>query len=270
MRSNDELFTDVEPNINAEFERKQDYFNSQIKKVINVERYIELEIERCYEQRYAEVPRIHASFEGASLREYFNTGWDFAERGLGGEIPRNLSLWGKDALAKIEAKYNEKTVPPDVYSRLNKHAIDEFISGSAWAKFYHWLIVKQKQGNVIQPVQRRNKIQEHERFESFDELFEREELVEDCIQLLRDAKAVDDGYKFVGRLKGVVVVWLIALHNKGFFKASIRLDKTVIDLLQKKLKGLTIEESSLRKENTRANNEYKKDFERELSYIKAK
>lgn len=272
MRSTDERFIDVEPNINAEFERWQDYFETQAEKVINVERLIELELESCYDQRYASVPPQHVYYDSdISLREYFNSGWDLSERGLGVEIPRTLYLWGKEALAKIEAKYKDEVLREDYYARLNKLAIEEFIHGSATAKYYHWLIMKQKKfdlGNSSKPKAGFGKrIAEPE---SFDDLFIRKELIDDCIQLLREADAINEGNQYIGKSKGVIKVWYDALKNKQFLKTPLPSDTVVIALLQKKFKGFTVDESSFRKANIRAVNAFKKHFELELSHIKTK
>jgi hypothetical protein len=272
MKEMENLFLDVSTDIEKEFEREQQYCIMQTKVVPSVERYLEIEIQNCYDHRYAETPPVHVYFDNdISLREYFNEGWDSAEIGLEEDIPKKFYVWGKATLKKIEIKYSSKELPSDYMQRLNKLAIEEYVRGAALAWFYHWL---KKELNKIRSGEiaiEKEKVKTIPIPETIDELFLHPELAEECIQLLRetDPPTINEGYQFIGKNKGIMKVWYDALKYKGLLKAPFQSDQIIVQLLMKKFEGLTIDASLLRKPNLRAM-DYKADFESELFHIKTK
>ncbi len=133
-------FINISENVSKWIELFKKSFNNRLLDVPNEIKLFENEIERTLSQRFDDIPPYLASFDDdIPLREYFNMAWDSAENGLGEDIPKNIYLWGKVALSKIEEKYSGQKKSENYFERLNKVAREEYVLGAAYAWFHYWL-----------------------------------------------------------------------------------------------------------------------------------
>lgn len=105
--------------------------------------------------------------------------------------------------------------------------------------------------------------------QSFNDIFVNPNHVSECLQLLKEPETpvIDEDNKFITN-KGALVVWLQQLELKGMFKENFANDPHRAKTLMFNFKDLKISDGMFRRENKRANEDYKNYFAAQLSVIK--
>ena len=110
---------------------------------------------------------------------------------------------------------------------------------------------------------------EKEAPKTFDELFHNIELVQQSIDVLKEIEPplIDIDYNYIGKLKGIICVWIDELQRQGIVKHySDR--KIFASLIPQKIKRFSIDESMFGKYHTKAENNYRTDIKTKVSKIK--
>lgn len=104
---------------------------------------------------------------------------------------------------------------------------------------------------------------------TFDELFYNIELVQQSIDVLKEIEPplIDTDYNYIGKLKGIICVWIDELQRQGIVKYySDR--KIFASLIPQKIKRFSIDESMFGKYHTKAENNYRTAIKTKVSKIK--
>jgi len=110
---------------------------------------------------------------------------------------------------------------------------------------------------------------EQEAPKTFDELFYNIELVQQSIDVLKEIEPplIDTDYNFIGKLKGIICVWIDELQRQGIVKHySDR--KIFASLIPQKIKRFSIDESMFGKYHNKAEKNYRTDIKTKVSKIK--
>lgn len=110
---------------------------------------------------------------------------------------------------------------------------------------------------------------EQETPKTFDELFYNIELVQPSIDILKEIEPplIDTDYNYIGRLKGIICVWIDELQRQGIVKHySDR--KIFASLIPQKIKRFSIDESMFGKYHNKAEESYRTDIKTKVSKIK--
>lgn len=120
-----------------------------------------------------------------------------------------------------------------------------------------------------QPIDKQKPEQETPKI--FDELFYNTDLVKPCIDILKDLDPplIDTDYNFIGRLKGVVCVWIDEMQRQGIVKSNYPKERKLFaSLIPTKIKRFSIDESMFGKHQRKAEELYRTDIKTKLSKIK--
>lgn len=104
---------------------------------------------------------------------------------------------------------------------------------------------------------------------TFEELFYNTDLVAPSIDILKelDPPIIDTDCNYIGKLKGIVCVWIDELQRQGIVKHySDR--KIFTTLIPQKIKRFSIDESMFGKYQSKAENKYRTDIKTKVSKIK--
>ncbi len=104
---------------------------------------------------------------------------------------------------------------------------------------------------------------------TLDELFYNIELVQPSIDILKEIEPplIDTDYNYIGKLKGVICVWIDELQRQGIIKHySDR--KIFASLISQKIKRFSIDESMFGKYQKKAEENYRTDIKTKVSKIK--
>ena len=110
---------------------------------------------------------------------------------------------------------------------------------------------------------------EQETPQTFEELFYNIELVQPSIDILKEIEPplIDTDYNYIGKLKGIICVWIDELQRQGIVKHySDR--KIFASLIPQKIKRFSIDESMFGKYQNKAENNYRTDIKTKVSKIK--
>ena len=110
---------------------------------------------------------------------------------------------------------------------------------------------------------------EQEAPKTFDELFYNIELVQQSIDVLKEIEPplIDTDYNYIGKLKGIICVWIDELQRQGIVKHySDR--KIFASLIPQKIKRFSIDESMFGKYHNKAEKNYRTDIKTKVSKIK--
>lgn len=119
----------------------------------------------------------------------------------------------------------------------------------------------------LQPIESAKETNESPK--TFEELFYNTDLVEPSIDILKelDPPLIDTDCNYIGKLKGIVCVWIDELQRQGIVKHySDR--KIFASLIPQKIKRFSIDESMFGKYQTRAESNYRTDIKAKVSKIK--
>jgi|GEM_PF-5760699 len=104
---------------------------------------------------------------------------------------------------------------------------------------------------------------------TFEELFYNTDLVAPSIDILKelDPPVIDTDCNYIGKLKGIICVWIDELQRQGIVKHySDR--KIFASLIPQKIKRFSIDESMFGKYQSKAENNYRTDIKTKVSKIK--
>lgn len=122
---------------------------------------------------------------------------------------------------------------------------------------------------ALPPQQTEKPKPEQENPKTFDELFYNTDLVQPSIDVLKEIEPplIDTDYNYIGKLKGIVCVWIEELQRQGIVKHySDR--KIFASLIPQKIKRFSIDESMFGKYHSKAENIYRTDIKTKVSKIK--
>lgn len=104
---------------------------------------------------------------------------------------------------------------------------------------------------------------------SFKDLFECPDKIDSCLALLKEIEkpAISDENRYIGRNKGILVVWFSVLETRGMFKNGFQNDTERAIVLNYNIKDLNVSASLFSADNVRAA-EYKEHFQHDISAIK--
>lgn len=125
-----------------------------------------------------------------------------------------------------------------------------------------------EQQQALPPQQTETKT-EQETPQTFDELFYNIELVQPSIDILKEIEPplIDTDCNYIGKLKGIICVWIDELQRQGIVKHySDR--KIFASLIPQKIKRFSIDESMFGKYQSKAENNYRTDIKTKVSKIK--
>ena len=125
------------------------------------------------------------------------------------------------------------------------------------------------ENETLPPQQNDKQKPEQETPKTFDELFYNTDLVKPCIDILKelDPPLIDTDCNYIGKLKGIVCVWIDELQRQGIVKHySDR--KIFASLIPQKIKRFSIDESMFGKYQSKAENLYRTDIKTMVSKIK--
>lgn len=104
----------------------------------------------------------------------------------------------------------------------------------------------------------------------FKDLFNKPEIIDKCLSLLRETEppCINEDNQFIGKNKGIFIVWFIALQHKKVFNFTFTNDVERAATLKYNFEGLNISESLFRQPNKRAKEIYQNYFNNEIAAIK--
>lgn len=121
----------------------------------------------------------------------------------------------------------------------------------------------------LPPQQTEKPKPEQEAPKTFQELFYNIELVQPSIDVLKEIQPplIDTDYNYIGKLKGIICVWIDELQRQGIVKHySDR--KIFASLIPQKIKRFSIDESMFGKYQSKAEKNYRTDIKTKVSKIK--
>lgn len=103
----------------------------------------------------------------------------------------------------------------------------------------------------------------------FEELFHKPDLITPCVDILKelDPPQIDTENNYIGKLKGIICVWIDELQRQGIVK-SYSDRKIFASLIPQKIKRFSIDESMFGKPQKKAENNYRTDIKTKVSKIK--
>ncbi|PKG44056.1 hypothetical protein [Psychroflexus sp. MES1-P1E] len=121
----------------------------------------------------------------------------------------------------------------------------------------------------IEPISKPKPEQENPK--DFEELFYNTELITPCIDILKelDPPLIDTDYNYIGKLKGVICVWIGELQRQGIVKSNYTDERKLFaSLIPQKIKRFSIDESMFGKPQKKAEENYGTDIKTKVSKIK--
>ncbi|MCZ2128686.1 MAG: hypothetical protein LC109_00275 [Bacteroidia bacterium] len=112
---------------------------------------------------------------------------------------------------------------------------------------------------------------EQETPKTFDELFYDIELVQPSIDILKEIEPplIDTDYNYIGKLKGIICVWIDELQRQGIVKSNYPEERKLFaSLIPQKIKRFSIDESMFGKYQSKAEELYRTDIKTRVSNIK--
>ncbi|MDB4083053.1 hypothetical protein N9502_02175 [Vicingaceae bacterium] len=126
-----------------------------------------------------------------------------------------------------------------------------------------------KQAIPPHPIVKQRKIEETPK--TFEELFYNTDLVIPSIDILKelDPPLIDTDCNYIGKLKGIICVWIDELKRQGIIKSSYPEERKLFALLiPQKIKRFSIDESMFGKYHQKAEDNYRTDIKTKISKIK--
>lgn len=160
-----------------------------------------------------------------------------------------------------EKQYNEY---------LNKETFKEFLNYKQEQEQQRQNEIEaEKQSWAVETPQQTETKTKQETPKTFEELFYNTDLVDPCIDILKelDPPLIDTDCNYIGKLKGVFCVWIDEMQRQGIVKHySDR--KIFASLIPQKIKRFSIDESMFGKYQSKAENLYRTDIKTKVSKIK--
>ena len=136
--------------------------------------------------------------------------------------------------------------------------------------FNRYINLLETEYNKPLPPQPINK-QKEETPKTFDELFYNTDLVTPCIDILKelDPPLIDTDCNYIGKLKGVICVWINEMQRQGIVKSNYPEERKLFALLiPQKIKRFSIDESMFGKHQNKAEYNHRTDIKAKVSKIK--
>lgn len=168
--------------------------------------------------------------------------------------------------SKTDFFFNNEITTEEEYENIIKR--DEF-----WffKQYSTYLKDKLSKLNKLPPQQTEKLKLEQETPKTFDELFYNIELVQPSIDILKeiDPPLIDTDYNYIGKLKGIICVWIDELQRQGIVKSNYPEERKLFaSLIPTKIKRFSIDESMFGKHQSKAENNYRTDIKTKVSNIK--
>lgn len=171
-----------------------------------------------------------------------------------------------DLILKVVFNYFDKETENE-FAKLPKCEQLIVIKGYQILKDRYKAYLEQKQASPPQQSEKSKPAQESPK--TFEELFYDPDLVIPSINILKELEPplIDTDYNYIGKLKGIICVWINELQRQGIIKHySDR--KIFASLIPQKIKRFSIDESMFGKHHTKAENNYRTDVKTKVSKIK--
>jgi hypothetical protein len=129
--------------------------------------------------------------------------------------------------------------------------------------------IKNTEEKALPPQQTEKPKPEQKTPKVFNELFYNIDLVQPSIDILKEIEPplIDTDYNYIGKLKGIICVWIDELQRQGIIKHySDR--KIFASLIPQKIKRFSIDESMFGKYQKKAEENYRTDIKTKVSKIK--
>jgi len=155
--------------------------------------------------------------------------------------------------------YNSMNDPRESLIELNIRCYDAFAK-----EFSHQYLALQSETKV------KEKKLEQETPKTFDELFYNADLVTPCVDILKelDPPLIDTDCNYIGRLKGIICVWIDEMQRQGIVKSNYPEERKLLaSLIPQKIKRFSIDESMFGKYQSKAENLYRTDIMTKVSNI---
>jgi hypothetical protein len=121
------------------------------------------------------------------------------------------------------------------------------------------------------PSQQTETKSEQEQPKTFEELFYNTDLVTPSIDILKEIEPplIDTEYNYIGKLKGIICVWIDELQRQGIVKSNYPEQRKLLAvLIPQKIKRFSIDESMFGKYQSKAEDNYRTDIKTKVSKIK--
>ncbi len=128
------------------------------------------------------------------------------------------------------------------------------------------IALEPKKQTIYQTQQDKNKAEEE--IKSFEDLFHDSNLIDESLDVLRNAEPplIDKKDNWIGKPRGAICVWTDELKTRGIMKRAD--GKILSKYLPSKIKDFSISESMFRKHQNRAEDDYRLQFKSAISKIK--
>jgi|LSQX01.2.fsa_nt_gb hypothetical protein len=120
-----------------------------------------------------------------------------------------------------------------------------------------------------QPIVKQKKTEETPK--TFEGLFYNTDLVTPSIDILKEIEPplIDTEYNYIGKLKGIICVWIDELQRQGIVKSNYPKERKLFAaLIPQKIKRFSIDESMFGKYQSKAEDNYRTDIKTKVSKIK--
>lgn len=138
-------------------------------------------------------------------------------------------------------------------------------------KYFGRLEIEHTDEKTLPPQQTEKPKPEQEAPKTFDELFYNIELVQQSIDVLKEIEPplIDTDYNYIGKLKGIICVWIDELQRQGIVKSNYPKERKLFaSLIPKKINRFSIDESMFGKYQKKAEDNYRTDIKAKVSKIK--
>jgi hypothetical protein len=132
--------------------------------------------------------------------------------------------------------------------------------------YYDWV----KSFPIVTTQQTETK-EEQETPETFESLFYNKNLVNPCINILKEIEPplIDNDCNFLGRVKSGILIWIDEMQRQAVIKKGYPQERKLLALLiPLKIKGFAIDESMFSKNSVRAERQYRTDIKAMVSELK--
>lgn len=128
-----------------------------------------------------------------------------------------------------------------------------------------------EKGSPLAPAQQTETKAEQETPETFESLFYNKNLVNPCINILKEIEPplIDNDCNFLGSAKSGILIWIDEMRRQAVIKKGYPQERKLLALLiPLKIKGFVIDESMFSKNSVRAERQYRTDIKAMVSEIK--
>lgn len=266
----DELFEyyntnpEQQTDIYKDFQREKEYLKPE-----NIDEWVRW---LCNNTELAEK---HYPLLVSDLKERIQNTQPFKTANIIQKLPEHFTTW-KTKINKHSGKYREKRIKEQITllnSVLNEWQYSTEIEQQAVESILPYITEQleywKSELTALSSQQTGKKKPEQETPKTFEELFYNNELVKPCIDILKEVEPplIDMEHNYIGKLKGIICVWIDELQRQGIVKHYS--DRKIFALLiSQKIKRFSIDESMFGKYHKKAEENYRTDIKTKVSKIK--